>query len=286
MLGIGKLRQAEVDDLDLSARGQQDVGALDVAVYNAFLVRGLQALRRLGRDVEGFVERQGTAADLLVEAGALDVGHRDEDLAVDLVDLMNRADVGMIDRRRGLGFASKTLLGLGVLGQPRGEKLQGDGSVEVGVEGFVNHAHPAFPEFFEQTVVRDDVFVPRPFGQPDDFSLRVDEFDRTDEAITAPRQGFDQARLFGGITQRLAQSLNGRLESLVEICEGPIRPEPLTKSVPSDELPGAFEQGSEDLERLFGQTNLHPALAKLAGFEIQLEGFKPRHPRNVERLPH
>ena len=192
----------------------------------------------------------------------------------------------MINRGGGLGFAPEAPLGLGVLGQPRGEKLQGDGSVEVGVEGFVNHAHPAFPKFFEQTVVRDDVFGGGSLGKPDDFARSVDLFDRAAESVAPAREGFDKTPLVGGIIQSLPQFTDGDIEAFFEINESAVGPKPFAKGVPGDEFAGAFEQRGEHLKRLLLQANLHPTLAKLAGLEIQLEGFKPRHPRNVERLLH
>ena len=260
MLWIGKLCQAEVDDLDLSVRGQQDVGALDVAVYHAFLMRGLQTLGGLSRDVEGFLERQGIAADLLVEAGALDVGHGDEDLAVDLVDLMNRADVGMLDRRGGLGFAAEAFFGVGVLGQPRGEKLQGNGAVEVCIEGLVDHAHPAFAQFFEQAVVGNDVLRGGSLGQADDFARRVNLLDRADEAVPPPRQSFDKAWPLGGIVQRLSQSADSAIDAVFEINEGSVGPKSLVKRLPRDEFPGAVQAAPRGFETtaLADESSLRP----------------------------
>ncbi len=53
---FGQPRQAEVHDGDLAVLGDQNVGGLDVAVNDAFLVGGLQALRDLPADFERILD--------------------------------------------------------------------------------------------------------------------------------------------------------------------------------------------------------------------------------------
>jgi hypothetical protein len=48
----------------------------------------------------------------------------------------------------------------------------------------------------------------------------------TDEAVAAPRQSLDEARLLGIVPQRLAQFLDGRVDAVVEIDKGASRPKP------------------------------------------------------------
>ena len=105
-------------------------------------------------------------------------------------------------------------------------------------------------------------------GKPDNFARRVEPFDRADETIAPAREGFDKARLVGGITQRLPQFTDGNTEAFFEIDESVAAPEPLVKRLTGDELAGAFKQRGENLERLPLQPNLHPTLAELAGSEV------------------
>ena len=49
----------------------------------------------------------------------------------------------MIQGGGGFGFAAKTLECLAVLGEICGKKLQSYETVEAGILGLVNHAHPA-----------------------------------------------------------------------------------------------------------------------------------------------
>src|SRR6478609_9158803 len=52
----GRSRQAEVHDLYVPARGQDDVGRLDVAMNDAFVVRRGERLSDLARDPYGLVD--------------------------------------------------------------------------------------------------------------------------------------------------------------------------------------------------------------------------------------
>lgn len=72
-----------------------------------------------------------------------------------LPNLVNRADVGMVQGRSGAGFAAEAFEGLGILGRIVGEKLEGDEAAELSVFGFVDHTHATAAEQFEDAVVGD-----------------------------------------------------------------------------------------------------------------------------------
>ena len=64
---FSELRQAKVHNLDLSRRGDHDVGALDVAVDDVLLVRCLKTLGGLDGDVECLVELERALGDLVLD---------------------------------------------------------------------------------------------------------------------------------------------------------------------------------------------------------------------------
>ncbi len=97
----------------------------------------------------------GFAGDAVLQGRAIEVLHGDEGAAVVLSDVVNGADVGMIERGGGLGFALKTGEGLGIAGHVFGQEFQGDKTMEAGVLGLVNHAHASATEFLDDAVVRD-----------------------------------------------------------------------------------------------------------------------------------
>src|SRR5271154_7028337 len=81
--------------------------------------------------------------------------HGDECLAVLVVDFVDGADVGVIQRRGRLGFALKTGERLRVFGYVVGQELKGYEPAELYVFGFVDHTHPAAAEFLDDAIVRD-----------------------------------------------------------------------------------------------------------------------------------
>jgi hypothetical protein len=81
--------------------------------------------------------------------------HGDEVLAVRFVDLVNRADVRMIERRGSEGFPLELFAGGRIILQFLRQKLQGDMAVQLDVFGFVHHTHAAATELFQDPIVRD-----------------------------------------------------------------------------------------------------------------------------------
>ncbi len=115
-----------------------------------------KSLRNLNGDVESVVHRQWPPRDPLLQCLALVIGHGDELLALRRgIDLVNRADVGMVQGGRRLGFPNEALTGVVVAGQLRGKKLEGHEAVELGVLGFVDDPHAAPAELLEHAIVGD-----------------------------------------------------------------------------------------------------------------------------------
>ena len=81
--------------------------------------------------------------------------HGDERLAVLLANVVDGADVGVIQRGCGLGFALETGEGLRVTGNFLGQKLEGNKTVQPGVLGLVDHAHTAAAQLLDNAVVRN-----------------------------------------------------------------------------------------------------------------------------------
>ena len=70
-------------------------------------------------------------------------------------DFIDSANVGMIESRRGSGFAPKALQHLRVARSVVGQELQGHESAKLGVLSLINDTHPATAELLENAVVRD-----------------------------------------------------------------------------------------------------------------------------------
>ena len=147
--------QSEVENLGVAASGHEDVGGLDVAMHDALGVRRIERVGDLNAKVEEGVGFQGPARHAVLEGLAVEQFHDDEALALMLANLVNGADVGMVERGRGAGFAAETLDRLRVLGNLVGQKLQGDKAAQGDVLGLIDDPHAAAAQLLEDAVVRD-----------------------------------------------------------------------------------------------------------------------------------
>ena len=104
------LGQTEVQDLRVAATADEDVRRLDVAVDDAGVVRGVERIGDFDAERQHRVQRQAAAlGDSLLQRDAFQVLHDDEGAAVLLADVVNRADVGVVQRRRGSGLAAEAI---------------------------------------------------------------------------------------------------------------------------------------------------------------------------------
>ncbi len=100
---------------------------------------------------------QRTAGDAVFQGQPLEELHDNESLAVFLVNLVDGADVGMVQSGGGAGFPLKAIQGLAVLGKFYGQKLKRDEAAQLGVLSPVHHAHTAAAKFLEDAVVRNSL---------------------------------------------------------------------------------------------------------------------------------
>src|ERR1700733_13168556 len=149
------LGQSEVKNLAVSVPCEENVGGLDVAVDNTSRVSGVE---RVG-DVDGNGEKnfrfQRTPRNAMLQGDPVEKLHDDEWLTILLPDFMNRADIGGVQGRSGLGLASEAFQRLRVLGDIIGQELKGNEATERRVLSLVDHAHPTTAQFLDDAVVRD-----------------------------------------------------------------------------------------------------------------------------------
>jgi hypothetical protein len=72
-----------------------------------------------------------------------------------VVNLVNGADVGMIQCRGCLGFALKSAKGLRIFGHVVREEFESYKAAQLHVFSFVDDTHPASAQFLDDAVVRD-----------------------------------------------------------------------------------------------------------------------------------
>src|SRR5207253_3163435 len=81
--------------------------------------------------------------------------HGNESLTIFLTDVVNRANILMIQSRRRLRLALEAGQCLRVSGDFFGQKLEGNEAMQPRVLGFIHHTHTAAPELLDDAVVRD-----------------------------------------------------------------------------------------------------------------------------------
>ena len=118
-------------------------------------VRRVQRVSDLNRQVQQFVCLQRLSGDEALDSLALQILNHDEGLALVFSDVINRADIRVIEGGSCLRFTLEPFQGLSILGEFLREELQGDGALELGVRGLVHHAHAPAAELLQDAIVAD-----------------------------------------------------------------------------------------------------------------------------------
>ena len=135
-------RQPEVEQLGAGLR-QHHVARLEVAVNDPLAVRPLQRLGDLHAVRDRLVERNLFAREPRGESLALDILHDEVIDRARLPDVVERADVRMIQLRDGAGFTLESLAEIGVIRERRLQDFNGDRAVEAGIACLVDFPHAA-----------------------------------------------------------------------------------------------------------------------------------------------
>ncbi len=150
----GGLGQAEVENFHVAALREENVSRLDVPMDDSFGVRGIKSVRNLNRNVEQLVDGQRAFENALGQRLALEQLHDDEVPALVLGNLMDGANVRMIQSGSGARFALEPLEGLGIILHVRRKEFQRHVAAEDQVLGFIDDSHSTSAELVEHAVVR------------------------------------------------------------------------------------------------------------------------------------
>ncbi len=133
--------EAEVENLR-SVRGQQDVGGLDIAVDDAGGMSRLKGVGEGGADLEDDPLVQRAVRDSLLQGLTLEQLHDNECLAIGrFSDVVDRADVGVLQGCHCLRFALESLASSSRIGGVRRQQLDGHVSGKSLVTRLVDLAH-------------------------------------------------------------------------------------------------------------------------------------------------
>src|SRR5712692_9495030 len=120
---------------------------------DAFRVSGLQGVGDLDTQLQQLAGREGLGGDAVLQRLPFQKLHDDEGPAFIFADVVDGADVGVVEGGGGARFALEALERLAIARKLLGQKLQGDAAAEARVFGLVNHAHAAAPELLNDAIV-------------------------------------------------------------------------------------------------------------------------------------
>ena len=149
------LGEAEIEHFHAIARADEDVGGFDVAVDDARGMRGVQRVGNLDAHVEQRVQAQRTGGEPILQRRALQILHDDERPPVLLADVVDRADVRVVQRRRRLRFAREPAQRLWIPRELFGDELERHRTAQPRVFGLVHDAHAAATQLLDDAVVRE-----------------------------------------------------------------------------------------------------------------------------------
>ena len=148
----------------MPARADKDVRRLDVTVNNSAGVGGVEGVGDLNPQFEQLLELEWTALDLVLKGCAFQILHGDESFAVLLADVVDGANIGMVQGGSRLRLTLETAEGLRIFGDVFRKELQGHEAVQPRVFGFVDHAHSAATQAFNDAVVGNGLAYHGPSG--------------------------------------------------------------------------------------------------------------------------
>ena len=109
--------------------------------------------------------------------------HNNESLTILVVNLVNDADVGVVQARCGFGLPLKAAQCLRISGYIIGKELQGNEAIESDILGLIDDAHGSATEFFKDAIVRDGLADQEQRAPP------LEEDVRGDRRLTSTRRG-------------------------------------------------------------------------------------------------
>ncbi len=116
-------------------------------------VSGIQSIGNLNRQTEQNFHLDGLSADKMLQRHAIQVLHGNERLPVVLADVVNGANIRMIQRGSGLRFALETGERLRVACNFLRQEFESHEAMKARVFGFIDDSHSAAAEFFNDAVV-------------------------------------------------------------------------------------------------------------------------------------
>jgi hypothetical protein len=139
----------------MAAFGDENIPRLDITVDNSFRVGCIKTIRDLNGQVENSCSFHRMAADALLQRRAFETFHHDERSPICLANVINRANVRVIERRGSFRFPFKAFEHLRILRQFFREEFQGYGTIQANIFCSVDDSHSTTAELSGDPIVRN-----------------------------------------------------------------------------------------------------------------------------------
>ena len=116
-------------------------------------VGGVERVGDLDAEVEDLIQLERLALDAVLERFAFQELHGDEVLALVFPDLVDGANIRMVQSRGSARLALEARQRLLVAGHFLGQELERHHAAELGVLGLVNHAHAPAAQLADDAIV-------------------------------------------------------------------------------------------------------------------------------------
>src|SRR5207244_838075 len=139
----------------LTSFRDEDVGRLDVPMHDPLCMRGVQRVCNLDAPLQEFSGIERAAANPMPERMALQELHHDVRLAFVLANIVNGANVRMIQGGGGAGLTAEPFERLRLVGELIGQKLKRYVAAKSCVFTSVDHPHAAASKLVMDPVMSD-----------------------------------------------------------------------------------------------------------------------------------
>src|SRR5271155_3664036 len=118
-------------------------------------VRSVERVGDFDSEAQHLVNRHGSVLDVMLQRLAFKKFHGDEVVAILLANVVDSADVRVIERGRGLGLPLEPLEGSGLICPLPRKEFQGDDAVQPRVLCLVHDTHPTAAYLLTDPIVRN-----------------------------------------------------------------------------------------------------------------------------------
>jgi hypothetical protein len=150
-----QLGQTKVEDFCAPSPRNKNVRRLDVPVDDAFGVSCVEGIGNFNAQGNYRVQVHRPAQNGVLQGHSVEELHDDEAQAVLLANIVNRANVGMVESGCSTGLAFESFQRMGVVGYLLGQKLESHEATQPRVLSLVDHTHATAAKLLENAVVRD-----------------------------------------------------------------------------------------------------------------------------------